>query len=64
MAGDSPPASSAWPAAVYPKLRRTCRLVWGVVCKAEDTDILAYVKDDNAADGGPVRPASVRALVN
>ena len=46
------------------KLRRTCRLVWGVVCKAEDADILAYVKDDNAADGGPVRPASVRALVN
>ena len=26
--------------------------------------LLAQVKDDNAADGGPVRPASVRALVN
>ena len=24
----------------------------------------AYVKDDNAAPGGPVRPAGMRALVN
>ena len=39
-------------------------MVWDVVCKAEDADILAYVKDDNAADSGPVRPASACALVN
>ena len=45
------------------KLRRTCRLVWGVVCKAEDADILAYVKDDNAAKDVSERPAGICALV-
>ena len=43
------------------KTRRASRRVIG---KAEDAGLLAQVKDDNAADGGPVRPASVRALVN
>ena len=46
------------------KLRRTCRPVWSVVCKAEDAGLLTQVKDDNAADGGPVRPASACALVS
>ena len=39
-------------------------MVRDVVCKAEDADILAYVKDDNAADGGSVPFASVYALVD
>ena len=34
------------------------------VCKAEDVGILAYVKDDHAADGGSVPFASAYALVN
>ena len=46
------------------KLRRTCRPVWTVVCKAEDTGLLTHVKDDNAADDDPVRPTSVSALVS
>ena len=37
---------------------------WGVACKAEDAGRLSPVKDNNAADGDSVRPASVCALVN
>ena len=66
LAGVSPSASSALPAAVDPlgKLRRTRRAFWRVVRKAEDAGLLAQAKDDNAANGGPERPAGMRALVN
>ena len=43
------------------KTRRALRRVFR---KAEDAGRLSPVKDDNAANGGPVRPAGMRALVN
>ena len=43
---------------------QTRRALWRVFRKAEDAGRLTPVKDDNAAKGGPVRPAGMRALVN
>ena len=43
------------------KTRRALRRVFR---KAEDAGLLAQVKDDNAAKGGPVRPVGMCALVN
>ena len=43
------------------KTRRALRRVFR---KAEDAGIPAYVKDDNAAKSGTVRPAGMCALVN
>ncbi len=43
------------------KTRRALRRVF---CKAEGAGLLAQVKDDNAAKGGPVRPAGMCALGN
>ena len=43
------------------KTRRALRRVFR---KAEEAGIPAYAKDDNAAKGGPVRPAGMRALVS
>ena len=40
------------------------RAFWRVFRKAEDAGIPAYVKDDNAAKGGPVRSAGMCTLVN
>ena len=50
----------------YPpgKLRRTRRAFWRVVRKAEDAGLPAQVKDDNAANGGPERPAGMCVLVS
>ena len=42
----------------------TRRALRRVFRKAEDAGLLAQVKDDNAAKGGPERPAGMRALVN
>ncbi len=43
------------------KTRRALRRVF---CKAEGAGLLAQVKDDNAAKGGPVHPAGMCALGN
>ena len=43
------------------KTRRALRRVFR---KAEDAGRLSPVKDDNAAKGGPVRPAGMCALGN
>ena len=43
------------------KTRRALRRVFR---KAEDAGRLSPVKDDNAAKGGPVRPAGMCVLVN
>ena len=43
------------------KTRRALRRVFR---KAEGAGLLAQVKDDNAAKGGPVRPAGMCALGN
>ena len=43
------------------KTRRALRHVFR---KAEGAGLLAQVKDDNAAKGGPVRPAGMCALGN
>ncbi len=43
---------------------QTRRALRRVFRKAEDADILAYVKDDNAAKGGSERPAGMCAFVN
>ena len=42
----------------------TRRALRRVFRKAEDAGLLAQVKDDNAAKGGPERPAGMRTLVN
>ena len=43
------------------KTRRALRRVFR---KAEDAGRLSPVRDDNAAKGGPVRPAGMCVLVN
>ena len=43
------------------KTRRALRRVFR---KAEGTGLLAQVKDDNAAKGGPVRPAGMCTIGN
>ncbi len=43
---------------------KTRRALRRVLRKTEDAGLLAQVKDDNAAKGGPGRPAGMCALVN
>ncbi len=43
---------------------KTCKVLRRVFRKAEDAGRLSPVKDDNAAKGGPVRPAGICAHVN
>ena len=65
LMGDSPSASSALPSAVHaPGKLEDPPGAPARFRKAEGAGLLAQVKDDNAAKGGPVRPAGMCALGN
>ena len=50
--------------AMFRENSKTRRALRRVFRKAEDVGRLSPVKDDNAAKGGPVRPAGMCVLVN